>query len=41
LVFDANGALVKDVSQLTAGSEISAQVARGRFTAEVKSTKSD
>jgi len=27
---------VKDVSQLKDGSEISAQVARGRFTAEVK-----
>jgi exodeoxyribonuclease VII large subunit len=41
LVFDESGALVKDVSQLKAGSEISAQVARGRFTAEVKSTKND
>jgi exodeoxyribonuclease VII large subunit len=41
LVFDAGGALVKDVSQLAAGAEVSAQVARGRFTAEVKSTKSD
>lgn len=41
LVFDANGVLVKDVSQLAAGAEISAQVARGRFTAEVKSTRND
>jgi len=41
LVFDESGALVKDVSQLAAGSEISAQVARGSFTAEVKSTKND
>ena len=41
LVFDASGALVKDVARLAAGSEISAQVARGRFTAEVKSTKKD
>jgi exodeoxyribonuclease VII large subunit len=41
LVFDESGALVKDVSQLAEGSEISAQVARGRFTAEVKSTKND
>jgi exodeoxyribonuclease VII large subunit len=41
LVFDASGALVKDVSQLTAGSEISAQVARGSFTAEVKDTSSE
>jgi hypothetical protein len=29
------------VSQLAAGSEISAQVARGRFTAEVKKTSKD
>jgi exodeoxyribonuclease VII large subunit len=36
LVFDASGALVKDASKLAVGSEISAQVARGRFTAEVK-----
>jgi exodeoxyribonuclease VII large subunit len=41
LVFDENGALVKDASQLKAGSEISAQVARGRFTAEVKKTFKD
>jgi exodeoxyribonuclease VII large subunit len=41
LVFDESGALVKDVSQLAAGSEISAQVARGRFTAEVKKTSRD
>ena len=41
LVFDERGALVKDVSQLAAGSEISAQVARGKFTAEVKKTIPD
>jgi exodeoxyribonuclease VII large subunit len=41
LVFDEGGALVKDVSQLKAGSKVSAQVARGSFTAEVKSTKND
>ncbi|HEV7521360.1 MAG TPA: exodeoxyribonuclease VII large subunit [Candidatus Angelobacter sp.] len=41
LVFDANGVLVKDVSQLAVGSEVSAQVARGRFTAEVKKTIPD
>jgi hypothetical protein len=29
------------VSQLAAGSEISAQVARGKFTAEVKKTFTD
>jgi exodeoxyribonuclease VII large subunit len=41
LVFDANGALVKDVSQLGPGTQISAQVARGAFTAEVKTTTPD
>jgi exodeoxyribonuclease VII large subunit len=41
LVFDEKGALVKDVAQLTSGSEISARVARGTFTAGVKSTKRD
>lgn len=39
LVFDANGVLVKDAAQLASGAEISARVARGSFTAEVKSTK--
>jgi exodeoxyribonuclease VII large subunit len=41
LVFDANGALVKDASQLSPGAEISARVARGSFTAEVKETRRD
>jgi exodeoxyribonuclease VII large subunit len=41
LVFDASGALVKDAAQLAPGAEISARVARGGFTAEVKSTKND
>ena len=39
LVFDGHGALVKDAAQLAPGEQISAQVARGSFTAEVKSTK--
>lgn len=38
LVFDANGALVKDAGQLQAGQEVSARVARGSFLAEVKKT---
>ncbi|HEU4417199.1 MAG TPA: exodeoxyribonuclease VII large subunit [Candidatus Angelobacter sp.] len=38
LVFDASGALVKDVAQLSPGVEISARVARGSFSAEVKKT---
>ncbi len=38
LVFDASGALVKDAGQLSAGDRISARVARGSFTAEVKKT---
>ena len=41
LVFDQSGALVKDASQLAPGTEISARVARGGFTAEVTSTKTD
>jgi exodeoxyribonuclease VII large subunit len=41
LVFDANGALVKDAAQLSPGQQISARVARGSFTAEVKHTKGD
>jgi exodeoxyribonuclease VII large subunit len=36
LIFDANGSLVTDASQLEPGQEISARVARGSFTAEVK-----
>ncbi len=41
LVFDPSGALVKDAGQLAPGAEISARVARGSFTAEVKSAKGD
>jgi exodeoxyribonuclease VII large subunit len=40
LVFDSNGALVKDASQLAAGDEVSARVAKGSFTAEVKKISS-
>jgi len=40
LVFDASGALVKDAAQLSSGDEISARVAKGSFTAEVKKTSS-
>jgi exodeoxyribonuclease VII large subunit len=41
LVFDAGGNLVKDATQLQPGEKISARVARGSFTAEVKQTKSN
>ena len=41
LVFDSSGALVKDGTLLTSGSEVTARVARGSFTAEVKQTKSE
>src|SRR4029077_560313 len=41
LVFDSSGALVKDAGQLAPGAEISARVARGSFTAEVKGTSTD
>jgi exodeoxyribonuclease VII large subunit len=36
LVFDARGALVKDVAQVSAGERISARVAKGTIAAEVK-----
>jgi exodeoxyribonuclease VII large subunit len=41
LVFDSTGALVKDASKLAKGAQISARVARGSLTAEVKSTRND
>jgi exodeoxyribonuclease VII large subunit len=39
LVFDANGGLVKDASQVEVGDEISARLARGRLNARVTSTE--
>ena len=41
LVFDSTGALVKDATKLDSGARISARVARGSFTAEVKKTSAD
>jgi len=41
LVFNSAGALVKDAAQLAPGQEISARLAHGSFTAEVKKNKSD
>jgi exodeoxyribonuclease VII large subunit len=41
LVFDSSGALLKDAAQLAPGQEISARLARGSFTAEVKGAKPD
>ncbi|MGC2696197.1 MAG: exodeoxyribonuclease VII large subunit [Candidatus Angelobacter sp.] len=41
LVFDSRGELVKDAAQLAPGAEISARVAHGSFTAEVKKTSTD
>src|SRR5499433_335807 len=38
LVFDASGALITDAARLKTGQEVSARVARGSFTAEVKKT---
>lgn len=38
LVFDGAGNLLKDASQLSPGDEVSARVAKGMFTAEVKKT---
>ncbi len=36
LVFDANGRLVKQASQLTSGDKVHTQLGRGKFTSEVK-----
>jgi exodeoxyribonuclease VII large subunit len=41
LVFDSADALVKDASQLAPGAKISAKLAHGSFTAEVKDTRPD
>ena len=38
LVFDSTGALLKDASRLSPGDEVSARVAKGSFTAQVKKT---
>jgi len=38
LVFDSTGNLLKDASRLSPGDEISARLAKGAFTAEVKRT---
>jgi exodeoxyribonuclease VII large subunit len=38
LVFDADGALLKDATALAPGQKVSARLARGSFTAEVKKT---
>ena len=39
LVFDANGALVKDARLLKPGQEVTGRVARGSFVAEIKKTE--
>lgn len=39
LVFDANGALVKNVQQLHEGEEVRTRVAHGEFSSEVKNVK--
>jgi exodeoxyribonuclease VII large subunit len=41
LVFDASGGVVKDSGQLKPGDRVSARLARGSFSAEVKETKTD
>lgn len=41
LVFDSEGNLVKDATQLSFGDQISARVSRGSLTAEVKKTAPD
>jgi exodeoxyribonuclease VII large subunit len=39
LVFHASGKLVKNAADLSAGDEISATLARGTFTATIKSAE--
>jgi exodeoxyribonuclease VII large subunit len=41
LVFDGNGALVKDVSQLMSGDVVRTDLARGRFSSEVRQIEPD
>jgi len=41
LVFDAGGALVKDAGKLKPGERVSARLAKGGFSAEVKETKGE
>lgn len=41
LVFDAHGNLVRHPAQLSPGSEVRAQMAKGQFTAEVRQVKVD
>jgi exodeoxyribonuclease VII large subunit len=41
LVFDEEGRLVKDATQLSIGDRISARVSRGTLVAEVKETKAE
>jgi exodeoxyribonuclease VII large subunit len=41
LVFDAGGALVKDARRLRPGQRVSARLAKGGFSAEVKETKGE
>jgi exodeoxyribonuclease VII large subunit len=40
LIFDSNGALVKDASQLAPADEVSARLSKGSFTAQVKKISS-
>ena len=41
LVFDAEGRLVKQASQLKAGDHVRTQLGRGEFTAQVEQVKED
>jgi exodeoxyribonuclease VII large subunit len=40
LIFDSSGKLLKDAAEVTPGDEVSATLARGTFTATVKSSES-
>ena len=41
LVFDADGRLVKQASQLTSGDQVRTQLGRGEFTARVDQVKDE
>ncbi|MCU1297854.1 MAG: Exodeoxyribonuclease large subunit, partial [Acidobacteriaceae bacterium] len=40
LIFDSSGKLLKDATQVSPGDEVSVTLARGTFTATVKSSES-
>ena len=41
LVFDENGSLVKEASQLVVGDRVRTELGRGRFTSEVREVEGE